>query len=99
HSVVTGISHWYQVIRQTAKFFHLLCGFERSSVSPFGRTSAALLAQFCHSGRPKHRLAASSTIRFGCVPRKNVSCCASFVLAPLSLLTHLSSFFFHEPPS
>src|SRR5262249_40784862 len=38
HSVVTGISHWYQVIRQAAKFFHLLCGFERSSVSPFGRT-------------------------------------------------------------
>src|SRR6516225_11605739 len=38
HSVVTGISHWYQVIRQAAKFFHLLCGFERSAVSPFGRT-------------------------------------------------------------
>jgi hypothetical protein len=38
HSVVTGIRHWYQVIRQTAKFFHLLCCFERSSVSPFGRT-------------------------------------------------------------
>jgi hypothetical protein len=39
HSVVTGISYWYQAIRQAAKFFHLLCGFERSSVSPFGRAS------------------------------------------------------------
>jgi hypothetical protein len=40
-SVVTGISYWYQVIRQAAKFFHLLCGFERS-VSPFGRTNFSL---------------------------------------------------------
>jgi hypothetical protein len=39
HSVVTGIMHWYQVIRQAAKFFHLLCCFERLSVSPFGRAS------------------------------------------------------------
>jgi len=38
HSVVTGIRHWYQVIRQAVKFFHLLCCFERSAVSPFGRT-------------------------------------------------------------
>ena len=37
HSVVTGIRHWYQVIRQAVKFFHLLCCFERLSVSPFGR--------------------------------------------------------------
>ena len=37
HLVVTGIRHWYQVIRQAAKFFNLLCSFERSSVSPFGR--------------------------------------------------------------
>ena len=38
HSVVTGIRHWYQVIRQAVKFFHLLCCFEQLSVSPFGRT-------------------------------------------------------------
>jgi hypothetical protein len=36
HSVVTGIRHWYQVIRQAPKFFHLLRCFERSSASPFG---------------------------------------------------------------
>ena len=38
HSVVTGIRHWHQVIRQAVKFFHLLCCFEQLSVSPFGRT-------------------------------------------------------------
>jgi hypothetical protein len=44
HSVVTGIRHWYQVIRQAAKFFHLLCCFERSAASPFGRASYNNLA-------------------------------------------------------
>jgi hypothetical protein len=40
HSVVTGIRHWYQVIRQAVKFFHLFCCFfERLSVSPFGRAN------------------------------------------------------------
>jgi len=38
-SVVTGIRHWYQVIRQAAKFFHLLCCFERSAASPLDEPS------------------------------------------------------------
>jgi hypothetical protein len=40
HSVVTGIRHWYQGIRQATKFFHLLCRFERLSVSPLGRAGS-----------------------------------------------------------
>ena len=39
-----GLRHWYQVIRQAAKFFHLLCCLERLSVSPFGCAITSLNA-------------------------------------------------------
>src|SRR6516162_9173091 len=59
HSVVTGISHWYQVIRQAAKFFHLLCGFERSSASPFG---CAITSTPTETTRAEHVCATRSVL-------------------------------------
>ena len=59
NSVVTGISHWYQVIQQAAKFFHLLCGFERSSASPFG---CAITSTPTETTRAEHVCATRSVL-------------------------------------